>query len=46
MYLPDGLHRPSGFFLSFPTQPPLNTFTAPSVIFLQKPRSKLTEALE
>ncbi len=24
----------------------LNTFTAPSVTFLQKPRSKLTEALE
>lgn len=24
----------------------LNTFTAPSVTFLQQPRSKLTEALE
>lgn len=26
MYLPDGLHRPSGFFLSFPTQPPVFIF--------------------
>ncbi len=26
MYLPDGIHRPSGFFLSFPTQPPVFIF--------------------
>ena len=26
MYLPDGLHRPSGFFLSFPTHQPVRIF--------------------